>query len=111
MDHFDPGVTDTMLQDYLSDKLRLDVRVERIQTKYDTYASFHIKCDCTDPSVFMDADLWPENAFVRWWREQRQHVQQLAGLPSKDGKENMIGPCLNKSCQVAAEQVISIHKP
>ena len=38
-------------------------------------------------------------------------MHQLAGLPSKDGKENMIGPCLNKSCQVAAEQVISIHKP
>ena len=78
---FAPGVSDAILKVYLENKLTLDVTVEKVQTRFDNYASFHIKCECIEPSVFMDPDLWPENAFVRWWKEQRHSVQKLAGLP------------------------------
>ena len=37
------------------------------------YSSFHITytCECPDTAVFMDPSLWPENIFVRWWRNPR----------------------------------------
>ena len=62
---FAPGVSDAMLKVYLENTLTLEVTVEKVQTRFDNYASFHIKCECIEPSVFMDPDLWPENAFVR----------------------------------------------
>ena len=37
----------------------------------DHYPSFHITSECRDPSVFLDANIWPEGSLVRWWRDKK----------------------------------------
>ena len=70
---FDPDVTDEQLLGYLKKRLPgQDLKVETVPTRYNTYASFHITSKCQDPSVFMNCDLWPKGAYVRWWRENRK---------------------------------------
>ena len=68
---FEPHVTDTDIAHYLSRRLDVKVAVEAVDTKYDTYSSFHITCECADPAIFMEPSLWPEDIFVRWWRSPR----------------------------------------
>ena len=77
---FDPAVSSEQVKAYLKKCLNLDATVEAVETRFDTYASFHITCECPDPSVFMADDLWPEEAFVRWWREPK-HLRPA----TKDG--------------------------
>ena len=36
-------------------------------TVMDHYSSFHITSVFRDPSVFLDANIWPEGSMVRWW--------------------------------------------
>ena len=69
---FDPQVTEDQLKNYLEKQTSLTVEVEKVQTKFDTYSSFHIKCRCENPQIFMDENIWPEEAYVRWWRESKQ---------------------------------------
>jgi len=69
---FDPDVTADQVKRYLEEKLNLKIDVESVKTRFDTYASFHVKCTCEDPSVFMDEELWPDKAYVRWWREKKE---------------------------------------
>ena len=71
---FDPQVTESDVQNHLHRQLGLDITVEAVDTKYNTYASFHITCMCPEPAVFMSCDLWPDMAFVRWWREPKKTV-------------------------------------
>lgn len=69
----DPELTAEDLRDYLVSVLSLpseSILVEQVK-RTDWHTSFHIKCECTDPSRFMDADIWPEDAYVRWWREAK----------------------------------------
>ena len=63
---FDPLVTVEELKGYLEQKTNLEVEVEKVKTRFDTYSSFHVKCRCEDPETFMDQNNWPEKAFVRW---------------------------------------------
>jgi hypothetical protein len=69
---FDPEVTEDQVQTYLQDKLKHAMEVIKVKTRYDTYASFHIKCYCEQPEDFMKEDVWPEDIYVRWWREERK---------------------------------------
>ena len=57
-----------MLQRYLEERLHLEVSVSPVKTRYDTYHSFHVMCECVNPKVFMDDAVWPEGAYVRWWK-------------------------------------------
>lgn len=91
---FDPDVSVSSIKDYLKNNLPADTQdltVEAVTTKYNTYASFHITAKCPDPSVFMNVDLWPEDIFVRWWREHKQkrvdaqHIQK-----DNDDRENNV---------------------
>ena len=66
----DPSVTCDELADHLHSVLQLRPNVERVKATL-TYASFRLTCKCTDPDVFLDANIWPEGSLVRWWREQR----------------------------------------
>ena len=45
-----------------------DVRVERLETRYEFYASFKITCLCSNTAVFMNPEIWPEGCLFRWWR-------------------------------------------
>lgn len=80
---FDADVTEDQVLRYLKKRLPdIDLNVQAVSTKYKTYTSYHITSYCPDPSVFMDCNLWPKNAFVRWWRENRKDTksQGLANL-------------------------------
>ena len=70
---FESHVTADDIATYLRQRLRCGSKlsVERVATKYDNYASFHITCECADTAIFMDPSLWPEDIFVRWWRNPR----------------------------------------
>ena len=76
---FDPSTTVAELKAYLDVALDVDAKVEKIETKFDTYASFHITCECTEPIKFMDEKLWPEDIYVRWWREKKIQSEQNVG--------------------------------
>ena len=86
---FDPLVTVEELKGYLEQKTDLEVEVEKVKTRFDTYSSFHVKCRCDDPEIFMDHNNWPEKAFVRWWRESKPKgaTGGLAVLTNKDGDQ------------------------
>ena len=81
---FEPQVTCDDILVYLNSRLsvKLPVKVSSLETKHDSYASFHITCECDNPSVFMDPFLWPEDIFVRWWRSPRSAVLSLGDSPS-----------------------------
>ena len=81
---FEPQVTCDDIVVYLNSHLspKLPVKVASLETKHNSYASFHITCECDDPSVFMDPFLWPEDIFVRWWRSPRSPVLSLGDSPS-----------------------------
>ena len=61
---------DLVLDDILKD---LDIKVEQVQTKYDTYTSFHVTCVCKEPDakIFLGPDLWPRDILYRQWKENR----------------------------------------
>ena len=86
---FDPSVSAEQLGNYLSEKLKLNVNVSAVTTKHSTYASFHITCQCPDPSVFLSEDLWPENIFVHWWREQKTQIKQGPVLPEAEMESSL----------------------
>ena len=69
----DPDLTAVQLKTYLDSSLTLDVVAEQVKFT-ETYSSFHITCNCPLPKVFVSATLWPEGAYVRWWRSHtREH--------------------------------------
>ena len=57
----------------------LDICVESVTTKYDTYASFHVTCVCTEneTKLFLEADVWPSGILYRPWKEKRKPRKQL----------------------------------
>ena len=68
---FDTTVSSEMLKSYLEERLNLKVQVDSVKTRYDTYHSFHIISECENPKVFMEESVWPEGAYVRWWKGSR----------------------------------------
>ena len=79
---FESHVTADDIATYLRQRLRggNKLSVERVATKYDNYASFHITCECADTAIFMDPSLWPEDIFVRWWRNPRLPANTHASI-------------------------------
>lgn len=65
---FDTSVSCEMLKKYLEERLNLKVDVSPVKTRYDTYHSFHVMAECENPKVFIDDSVWPEGAYVRWWK-------------------------------------------
>ena len=70
----DPNLQVEDLQAYLAHALDLSqdiIEVELIR-RSEWHSSFHIKCQCPVPTAFLNADIWPLDAYVRWWRESKQ---------------------------------------
>ena len=65
---FDTSVSGEMLKSYLEERLKLEVQESPVKTRYDTYHSFHVMSECENPKVFMDESVWPDGAYVRWWK-------------------------------------------
>jgi len=71
----EPGLKDDDLKKYLDDILKVRCSVERVKDT-EWYSSFHIKCECEEPEGFMNSEIWPEGAYVRWWsamKKQSRH--------------------------------------
>lgn len=73
---YTPNTTSEEVKHYLlsDDRLQnLNIMVEKVESRYDTYASFHITCVCLKDiaNEFFNPDLWPRNILVRQWREKR----------------------------------------
>ena len=51
----------------------LDICVEKVKTKFDTYASFHVSCVCNEAEskLFYMQDIWPTDILFREWKEKR----------------------------------------
>ena len=71
---FDPRVTREDLQRYLEERLECKVMVSNVKSRYNTYNSFHVLCECSDPKQLLCDDIWPEGAYVRWWRGDFQRA-------------------------------------
>ena len=79
----DPDFTVLDLKSHLDSSLTLDVVVEQVKSTT-TYSSFHITCNCPLPKVFLSAMLWPEGAYVRWWRNHtRDHKRETSDSDAK----------------------------
>ena len=77
---FHSSVSSEMAKTFLVEKLGSDsdIRVESVQTRYDTYRSFRVSCRCKEPNTLMQPDLWPENTYVRRWRGPIINAQNRA---------------------------------
>ena len=73
---YPPGMTaegvknDLLLDERVRD---LDIKVEPVLAKHNSYTSFHVTCVCkeSDAKIFLGPDLWPSGIFYRQWREKR----------------------------------------
>ena len=66
---FTTDVTDSQLKSYLEQQLPgHEFVVNQVNTRYNTYRSFHVWCACPNPSVLLKEEVWPEGAYVRWWK-------------------------------------------
>ncbi len=67
----DPQLIACDLQNYyLMGKLHVEVDVERVKvTEY--LSPVHVYSQCSQPNLFMSADVWPEGAYVRSWGKTR----------------------------------------
>ena len=59
------------IREHVETCTELKVEVVKLQTKHDTYSSFHVKATCENPNVFMNDDLWPEGVRYRWFKPAR----------------------------------------
>ena len=78
---FTPDTTPEDVKDILKEDERLkdmSINVEKVPTKYDTYASFHITCVCleTEAKLFLEPEVWPNNIFIRPWKEKKPNRNQ-----------------------------------
>ena len=70
----DPDLSDADLKSYLAETLKLsaDSLMVACVKRSEWHTSFHVKCECENPSIFMNEEIWPEDAYVRWWREPKK---------------------------------------
>ena len=73
---YEPETTTDEVKDDLKadDRLKdLDINVEKVTTKYNSYASFHVTCVCkeAESKLFLEPDVWPAGILFRPWKEKR----------------------------------------
>lgn len=69
---FAPEVTPEEMKTFLQCKTNLKVAVEKLSARHTTYSSFHITCECDNPSLLVSESLWPQGCYVRWWRKSNK---------------------------------------
>ena len=84
----DPKVSCEDLCAYLQDIIQVRPTIEAVKVT-DHYSSFHITSECRDPSVFLDANIWPEGSLVRWWRHKKDPAS-TSRVPSDTSDEHRV---------------------
>ena len=64
------------------------VTVEKLDARYDHYASFKISSACDNTAVFMNPDVWPTGILVRWWRAKRNANDKNANRNHNNGNRS-----------------------
>lgn len=64
---FDPTVTDQIIQDHLKSNLAVlkYVKITRLSTRHETYASFHVEVSDEDFSFINNSSIWPEGILFK----------------------------------------------
>ena len=55
---------------------KIYVKVDKENTRYDTYSSFKISCRIVNSEIFMDRTLWPANCKAKWYSHNRSDYQE-----------------------------------
>lgn len=71
----DPNLTSADLKTYLVSNLGLQNIEVQLVRGTESHSSFHVTCKCDTPRVFLTETLWPEGAYVRWWRERKETTE------------------------------------
>ena len=79
----DPQLIACDLQNYIVGKLHIEVDVELVKVT-EHLSSFHVYSQCSQPNVFMSADLWPEGAYVRWSGKTPRQSQNGSATAPKE---------------------------
>ena len=68
-----PGCTTDDVKNFIFGNLELEANVTKISNTRNAayFSSFHVSCECTDPSVFYNENLWPEHVLYRRWYPPR----------------------------------------
>lgn len=65
----DPNSTVAKVGIHIRNATGVFVKPEKLQTKYNTYASFYIRCDSKLRNSLMDATMWPSGTLVKQFFE------------------------------------------
>ena len=68
----EPDIEANRVKKYVDDKFEVDFICEKMQTRYDTYASFKLEGYCKNSDVFFKEENWPENILVRRFYKPRK---------------------------------------
>jgi hypothetical protein len=60
-----PKTTTQQIDRHLLKELSINVKSEKLKTKYNTYSSFLIRCDGADRSRLLDTEMWPVNVLIK----------------------------------------------
>lgn len=60
-----PNTRIEQIENFIKRTTGTDVEVERLQTKHDGYASFHVTCGVAVNQKLLKADVWPEGTLVK----------------------------------------------
>jgi hypothetical protein len=60
-----PNYSARQIQKHIDKSLGLNVVVEKMQTRFDTYSSFHVRCDKRERDWIMDPNLWSVGVLVK----------------------------------------------
>ena len=61
----DPKTSEAQINRHVLQELSLRIRAERLDTKYNSYSSFFIRCDGKVRRQLLDADRWPQKVLVK----------------------------------------------
>lgn len=71
---FTPEITESNISTYVQENFNILAKVTKVKTRYDTYSSFHVNCQCEDPEVLIKPDMWPDGTLIKWWRRAKNKI-------------------------------------
>ena len=79
-------VTETTLKDYIKRKLNVEAYVNLEKTT-SRYKAFYIKCECKDPSIFINKNVWPDRVYANWCFPRKNNNSPRSDLTIQDSSE------------------------
>ena len=67
-----PETSVKSVTDYIKSSFQVDMKCEKLKTKYEGYSSFKVEGLCDDRSIFFNAEKWPKSTLVRRFFNHKQ---------------------------------------